>query len=96
MKLFPFSIIVGTAGAAAFVGDKPTLGWRQQNNIKCAHLTTQASLPVDDPRVEPRVMYKMDIRLPLGLTLEEIDTDPSCGVVIVGITPEGNAGEAKL
>ena len=56
----------------------------------------QASLPMDDPRVEPRVMHKIDISLPLGLTLEEMDSDPSCGVVIVGISPEGNAGEATL
>ena len=50
---------------------------------------------MDDPRVEPRIVYKFDISLPLGLTLEEIDSDPSYGVVIVGISPEGNAGEAN-
>jgi len=97
--------IVGTAVAASFVGDKSTtIGWRHSiqnqsscsSNKKCVHMTKQASLPVDDPRVEPRVMYKIDISLPLGLTLEEMDSDPSCGVVIVGISPGGNAGEATL
>jgi hypothetical protein len=40
-------------------------------------------------------MYKVDVSLPLGLTLEDMDSDPSYGVVIVGISPEGNAGEPK-
>lgn len=102
LLLWSFAIIVGTAGVAAFVGDKSNLGRRIvsipscSSNTKCAHLTKQASLPMDDPRVELRVMHKMDISLPLGLTLEEMDSDPSCGVVIVGISPGGNAGEARL
>ena len=100
LLLCPFAIIVGTAGAAAFVGDKS----KQHDiipisscssNTKFAHPTKHDSLPMDDPRVEPRVMHKMDISLPLGLTLEEMDSDPSCGVVIVGISPGGNAGEAS-
>ena len=63
------------------------------SKMKRAHLTTQSSLPMDDPRVESRVMYKIDISLPLGLILEDMDSDPSCGVHIVGISPGGNAGE---
>ena len=102
------SAIVGTAGAAAtFVGGKSTIGWQHStqnqkhhtisspcsSNTKSAHLTTQSSLPMDDPRAEPRDVYKIDISLPLGLILEDMDSDPSCGVHIVGISPEGNAGE---
>jgi len=113
LLLLSISAIVGSAGVAAFIGGKSTIGWQHStqnhkqhiiilpslscpSNTKRAHLTMQASLPMDDPRVEPRAMYKIDISLPLGLTLEEMDSDPSCGVVVVGISPEGNAGEATL
>jgi hypothetical protein len=63
------------------------------DRITRAYLTKHDSLRMDDPRVESRVPYKIDISLPLGLTLEDMDSDPSYGVVIVGISPEGNAGE---
>jgi len=65
------------------------------SKLKRAHLTTQSSLPMDDPRVESRVMYKIDISLPLGLILEDMDSDPSCGVHIVGISPGGNAAKSN-
>eukprot|EP00984_Skeletonema_dohrnii_P003168 scaffold1054_cov103-Skeletonema_dohrnii-CCMP3373.AAC.3 len=107
LLLWPSSANVGSAGVAAFIGGKSSIGWQHstQNHkrhiillpsscpsiTKRAHLTMQASLPMDDPRVEPRVMHKIDISLPLGLTLEEMDSDPSCGVVVVGISPAGNA-----
>mmetsp|Transcript_6186 Transcript_6186/g.9484 ORF Transcript_6186/g.9484 Transcript_6186/m.9484 type:complete len:285 (-) Transcript_6186:163-1017(-) len=104
------SAIVGSAGVAAFTGGKSFIGWQHStqnhkrhiilpsscpSNTKRAHLTMQASLPMDDPRVEPRVMHKIDISLPLGLTLEEMDSDPSCGVVVVGISPAGNAAKSN-
>jgi hypothetical protein len=48
--------------------------------------------PIDDPRIEPRSHHSLTLSLPLGLTLEQMDvTDPSYGVVIVGISPDGNA-----
>ena len=101
-------VVVGTAdAAAAFVGGKSTISRQhstqiQQHkiisscsfNTKRVHMTTQSSLSMDDPRVEPRVMYKIDISLHLGLILEDMDSDHSYGVHIVGITPEGNAGES--
>ena len=103
-------VVVGTADAAAtFVGGESTIS-RQHSNIqkqlniiispscssdtKRVHMTTQSSLSMDDPRVEPRVMYKIDISLPLGLILEDMDSDHSYGVHIVGISPEGNVGES--
>lgn len=64
------------------------------NMKRRVHMTAQSSLSMDDPRVEPRVMYKIDVSLPLGLILEDMDSDHSYGVHIVGITPEGNAGES--
>lgn len=50
---------------------------------------------MDDPRVEPRVTYKIEsLPLPLGITLEDMDTlDSSYGVAVVGISQGGNAGE---
>ena len=45
-----------------------------------------------DPRLEPRTIHKVTIDLPLGIVLEEMDdVDPSYGVVIIGISSEGNA-----
>ena len=64
------------------------------SDTKRVHMTAQSSLSMDDPRVEPRVMYKIDISLPLGLILEDMDSDHLYGVHIVGITPEGNTGES--
>jgi len=107
-RLLWHSAIVITA-AAAFTGYQTSIGLHknhirptssctnilQADRITGAYLTTQTSLPIDDPRVEPRIMYKVDVSLPLGLTLEDMDSDPSYGVVIVGISPEGNAGEPK-
>ena len=101
------AIFVGTADAATFVGGK-YISWQHSTqihqlsiispscsfNMKRVHMTTQSSLSMDDPRVEPRVMYKIDISLPLGLILEDMDSDHSHGVHIVGISPEGNAGES--
>jgi hypothetical protein len=95
--------------AATFVGGKSTISWQHSTQIqkqldiispscssdtKRVHMTAQSSLSMDDPRVEPRVMYKIDISLPLGLILEDMDSDHSYGVHIVGISPEGNAGES--
>ena len=104
-------VVVGTADAAAtFVGGN-NINWQHSNiqkqlnilispscssDTKRVHMTTQSSLSMDDPRVEPRVMYKIDISLPLGLILEDMDSDHSYGVHIVGISPEGNAGESNI
>ena len=44
------------------------------------------------PLDEPRTTHKVTIDLPLGIILEEMDaTDPSLGVVIIGINDDGNA-----
>ena len=44
------------------------------------------------PLDEPRTTHKVTIDLPLGIILEEMDaTDPSLGVVIIGINDNGNA-----
>lgn len=50
---------------------------------------------MDDPRVEPRITYKIEsLPLPLGITLEDMDMlDSSYGVAVVGISQGGNAGE---
>jgi ferredoxin len=48
----------------------------------------------DDPRTEPRRIYTISVPLPLGLTLEEMGA--SGGVVIVGISPEGNTARLNL
>lgn len=66
---------------------------RQQQSINWQH--DCSSLPMDDPRVEPRVTYKIEsLPLPLGITLEDMDMlDSSYGVAVVGISQGGNAGE---
>ncbi len=50
---------------------------------------------MDDPRVEPRVTYKIEsLPLPLGITLEDMDMlDSSYGVAVVGISQGGSSGE---
>ena len=46
------------------------------------------------PLDEPRTTHKVTIDLPLGIILEEMDaTDPSLGVVIIGINNDGNAAK---
>jgi hypothetical protein len=66
---------------------------RQQQSINWHHECS--SLPMDDPRVEPRVTYKIEsLPLPLGITLEDMDMlDSSYGVAVVGMSQGGNAGE---
>ena len=66
---------------------------RQQQSINWQH--NCSSLPMDDPRVEPRVTYKIEsLPLPLGITLEDMDMlDSSYGVAVVGMSQGGNAGE---
>lgn len=55
------------------------------------------AMPSDDPKTESRSIHTLSIPLPLGLTLEEMDiSDPSYGVVIVAIAPEGNASKINL
>jgi len=44
----------------------------------------------NDPRVEPRTTHIVTVDLPLGIVLEEMDSDPSHGVAIIGIS-EGYA-----
>lgn len=56
----------------------------------------QISSSSDDPLIEPRTIHKISITLPLGLTLEDMDSDdPSHGVVIVGMSPDGNAAKSN-
>eukprot|EP00804_Cyclotella_cryptica_P028635 CCRYP_008157-RA/>CCRYP_008157-RA protein AED:0.36 eAED:0.36 QI:62/1/1/1/0/0/2/349/235 len=58
------------------------------------YASASSMLSADDPRVEPRSTHKLSIPLPLGLTLEEMDiSDPSYGVAIVGMSPDGNAAQ---
>lgn len=66
---------------------------QRQQSINWQH--DCSSLPIDDPRVEPRVTYKIEsLPLPLGITLEDMDMlDSSYGVAVVGISQGGNAGE---
>lgn len=53
------------------------------------------AVPTEDPRTELRTIHKLSLPLPLGLILEDMDmSNPSYGVVIVAISPDGNA--AKL
>lgn len=55
---------------------------------------SSSAIPMDGPIAEQRSTYKLSIPLPLGLVLEEVDiADPSHGVVIVGISPDGNAAQ---
>ena len=68
------------------------------SSISSSPLDSSISRPnlpttLDDPRLDPRIVHHIKLSLPMGLVLEELDADPSFGVVIVGITPEGNAGE---
>ena len=50
--------------------------------------------PINDPIAEQRSTHKLSIPLPLGLVLEEVDiADPSHGVVVIGISPDGNAAQ---
>ena len=55
-------------------------------------LASSSVLPPNDPRVEPRTTHKVKVNLPLGLVLEDMDSDPTYGVVIIGIN-EGNAAK---
>ena len=68
---------------------------RQQQSINWNWQHYCSSLPMDDPRVEPRVTNKIEsLPLPLGITLEDMDMlDSSYGVAVVGISQGGNAGE---
>ena len=55
---------------------------------------SSSSVPIDDPRMEPRTTHELSIQLPLGLTLEEMDvSDCSYGVAIIGISTDGNAAK---
>lgn len=48
----------------------------------------------EDPRCEPRVAIDVEVPLPLGLVLEEMDANDSThGVVVMGMSAEGNAAK---
>lgn len=87
--LLAFNVVAFTAYSLPTI----TLPLSQLQNV----VLHESSNTIDnDPRTEPRSTIRLSIPRPLGLILEEMDSDPSHGVVIVGIAPNGNAAKRNL
>lgn len=91
--VWTFAIVFTTATTAvAFL----IRGGQQKSIVRQQGTHMHLDLSMSDPRVERRVVYEIDVPLPLGVTLEEMDMlDPSYGVAIVGISPEGNTARSN-